>query len=159
MHRLPRRALLLPLLLPALPVQAQPAPRGAPPSPLALPGGMSPLRDGAYRLAFRVGETALPAGTAPTLAEIGRRLAAASATGTGRITVEGHASGPVGDVSAARRLSLARAQAVRDALVAGGLDETRVDVRALGRTNAALDATDILPPGVTRTGDRRPGRS
>ena len=119
---------------------------------------MSPLRDGAYRVAFRVGEQALPAGIAPTLGEIGRRLAAAHGAGTGRITVEGHSTGPGTDASAARRLSLARAIAVRDALVAGGLDETRVDVRALGRTSAALDATDILPPGAARAGERRERR-
>jgi outer membrane protein OmpA-like peptidoglycan-associated protein len=138
----------LALLLLASPALAQN--RGAPPPPLALPSGMAPLTDGAYRLSFRVGETALPTNTAATLSEIGRRLAAATPPGTGRITVEGHASGPANDVSAARRLSLARATAVRDALVAGGLDETRVDVRALGRTPLALDAADILPPGVTR---------
>jgi outer membrane protein OmpA-like peptidoglycan-associated protein len=127
-----------------------PAPRGAPAAPLALPTGMSPLTQGAYRLSFRTNETALPAGTEPTLAEIGRRLAASTQPGLGRVTVEGHASGPANDVSAARRLSLARANAVRDALVAGGMDATRIDVRALGRTQAALDAADILPPGVTR---------
>lgn len=160
MHRLPRRALMFTLLATALPAGgialAQPH-RGAPPMPLALPAGMSPLRDGAYRVAFRVGEAALPAGLAPTLAEIGRRLAAAHAAG-GRITVEGHSTGPGTDASAARRLSLARAIAVRDALVAGGLEETRVDVRALGRTSAALDATDILPPGAARAGERRERR-
>lgn len=147
--KLARRA-LLPLLL-LLPAAAAVAQRSAPPTPLPLPAGMSPLRDGAYRLAFRFGEATLPNGTAATLAEIGRRLAAASAPGHGRVTVEGQASGPANDVSAARRLALARAIAVRDALVAGGLEETRIDVRALGRTAAALDVADILPPGVTRT--------
>lgn len=141
----------------ASPVAAQaPAPRGAPASPLALPTGMSPLTQGAYRLTFRTGETALPPGTEPTLAEIGRRLNATTLPGLGRVTVEGHASGPASDVSAARRISLSRATAVRDALVAGGMDATRVDVRALGRTQAALDAADILPPGVARrTGQQR----
>jgi hypothetical protein len=148
MPLLRRRALLSALLLPAAPAVAQ---RGAPALPLPLPAGMSPLPGGAYRLGLRAGETALPAATAPTLAEIGRRLAAASAPGHGRITVEGQASGPANDASAARRLSLARAIAVRDALVAGGLEETRIDVRALGRTAAALDAADILPPGVARS--------
>lgn len=158
MPRLPRRlAFLLPLML-ATPARAQQG-RAAPPPPLALPAGMSPLRDGAFRVAFRVGDQALGAETVTTLREIGRRLAASTATGTGRITVEGHASGPTNDASAARRISLARANAVRDALVAGGLEETRVDVRPLGRTNAALDATDILPPGAQRAGERRPGRS
>lgn len=151
---MPSRRLLLAALaiLPGT-AHAQ-APRGAPAPPLALPAGMSPLPAGAYRVAFRPGETSLPAGSAPTLAEIGRRLAAIPA-GTGRVTIDGQASGPSNDPSTARRLALARAQAVRAALVAGGLDETRVDVRALGRTQAALDAADILPPGVQRAGATR----
>jgi outer membrane protein OmpA-like peptidoglycan-associated protein len=151
---------LLPLLLllaglsaPAL--AQQPAPRGAPPMPLALPAGMSPLPAGAYRIAFRPGDTSLAEPTRQTLAEIGRRLSVATPTGQGRITVEGQASGPANDVSAARRVALARAQAVRDALVAGGLDATRVDIRALGRTTLALDAADVLPPGVARAGATR----
>jgi hypothetical protein len=143
------------LLLAALPVLALPgaphaqgvAPRGAPPPPLALPAGMSPLPHGAYRVQFRAGEAALPAGIAPTLAELGRRLAAQPA-GTGRVTVEAQVSGPANDASTARRVSLARANEVRNGLVAGGLDATRVDVRPLGRTTAALDVADILPPGV-----------
>lgn len=142
------RALLALLLLTA-PAIAQN--RGAPAPPLPLPAGMAPLTQGAYRLNFRGAETTLPANTAPTLAEVGRRLQAATLPGLGRITVEGHTSGPANDVSAARRIALARATVVRDALVAGGLDATRVDIRALGRTQAALDAADILPPGVTRS--------
>ena len=52
------------------------------------------------------------------------------------------------DVSAARRLSLTRAQAVKSALVAGGLTPTRIDLRPLGRLSGAQDTVDILPPGV-----------
>lgn len=148
-----RRTLLALPLLVAPPALAQ-APRGAPAPPLALPAGMSPLPAGAYRIAFRPNETALPAGLAATLAELARRLALLPA-GTGRVTVEGHASGPPNDASAARRVALARAQAVRAALVAGGLEETRIDVRGLGRTPAALDAADILPPGIARAGATR----
>lgn len=146
-------ALLILALSGAAHAQA-PAPRGAPAAPLALPTGMTPLTQGAFRLTFRTNEATLPPGTAPTLAEIGRRLNAATLPGLGRITVEGHASGPANDASAARRLSLARANAVREALVAGGMDATRIDVRGLGRTQAALDAADILPPGVTRRTDQ-----
>jgi outer membrane protein OmpA-like peptidoglycan-associated protein len=142
-----RRALSL---LAALPVPAMAQQRGAPAPPLALPAGMSPLPNGAYRLQFRVGEQAVPAAAAPTLAEIGKRLAELP-EGRGRITVEGQSSGPAQDAATARRVSLARAIAVRDALVAGGLAETRVDVRALGRTPAGLDTADILPPGAART--------
>jgi outer membrane protein OmpA-like peptidoglycan-associated protein len=138
-----RRALaVLPLLALPHPGRAQAAP--------ALPAGMTALPEGGVRVIFPRGDATLPAGTAPALAEIGRRLAERPA-GFGRITVEGQASGPMEDASIARRLSLARAQAVRSALVAGGLDATRVDVRALGRVAAALDAADVLPPEAPRT--------
>jgi outer membrane protein OmpA-like peptidoglycan-associated protein len=146
-----RRALLVASLLvvPAGVRGQGGASRAAPAPPLALPAGMSPLPNGAVRVVFRVGQAELPAGAAETLAEIGRRLAERPA-GSGRIAVDGQASGPANDASVARRLSLARAQAVRRALVAGGLDETRVDVRALGRTPAALDVADVLPPEAQR---------
>lgn len=120
----------------------------------ALPAGVSALPEGVVRVAFRPGEAALPEGAGPALAALGARLAARPA-GAGRVTVEGQASGPADDPSTARRLSLARAQAVRAALVAGGIAETRVDVRPLGRTAAGLDAADILPPEAPRSGQAR----
>ncbi len=152
-----RRPFLLAVPMLALSAPHAGAQRGAPPVPIPLPSGMSPLPRGAYRVNFRSGQSALPDGVAPALAEIGRRLAAAPG-GVGRITVEGQASGPANDASAARRLALARAVAVRGGLVAGGLDETRVDVRPLGRTQAALDAADILPPTETPPGGGSPAR-
>jgi outer membrane protein OmpA-like peptidoglycan-associated protein len=106
---------------------------------------MSPLPRGAWRVRFRVGQAELPEATRTALNEIGRRLAALP-EGRGRITVEGQASGPANDASAARRLALTRAGVVRAALVEGGLAETRVDLRALGRTPAGLDCADVLPP-------------
>jgi|GEM_PF-3533074 len=146
-----RRSLAaLPLLALAPEVRAQ-APRGAPAPPLALPTGMSPLPQGAWRVQFRAGDATLPAGAAEALREIGRRLAATPA-GFGRITVEGQASGPANDASVARRVSLARATAVRGALVAGGLEETRVDLRPLGRTPAGLDCADVVPPAARTAG-------
>ena len=120
-----------------------------------LPPSMAALPQGSVRLIFRAGETALPPGAGDAIGALGRRLAAAHA-GQGRVTVEAQASGPEGDGSAARRLSLARAQAVRAALVAGGLADTRVDIRALGVTPARLDAADILPPGTARSERTRP---
>ena len=110
--------------------------------------------EGGWRVAFAPGDASLPLGAAVALAEIGRSLAARPA-GAGRITVEGQASGPADDVSAARRLSLARAVAVRQALAVGGLEPTRVDVRALGLGAAALDIADILPPEAPRSGQTR----
>ncbi|HEV7265105.1 MAG TPA: OmpA family protein [Falsiroseomonas sp.] len=128
-----RRSLAALLLLPVLAVPARAE------APLAA------LPEGGWRVAFPPGEATLPAGAAAALAELAGELARRPA-GTGRITVEGQASGPAHDGSVARRLSLARAQAVRAALAAAGLETTRVDLRPLGRTEAALDAADILPP-------------
>lgn len=143
-------------VLAVLPLLALPVP-GRAQTPPALPAGMTELPQGGVRVVFPAGAATLPAGAAPALAELGRRLAERPA-GFGRITVEGQASGPAEDASTARRLSLARAQAVRGALVAGGLDQTRVDVRALGRTAAALDAADVLPPEAPRSpGTNRAG--
>lgn len=148
--------LLAAFLLAALPglAPAQVPPRAPEPPALALPANMSRLPNGAWRLAFPPADSALPQGSAATLATIGRYLAALP-PGTGRITVEGHASGPADDASLARRLSLARALAVREALTAGGIEETRIDVRALGHSVAALDVADILPPGTPRSGQTR----
>ncbi len=125
---------------------AAPTPSGPaqpPEPPLALPPGMSALPQGGWRLGFADESAAIIApALQATLAEIGRRLANRP---RGRVSLVALASGPVGDASAARRLTLARALAVKQALAAGGLAETRIDVRALGRTAEAVDAVDILP--------------
>ncbi len=110
---------------------------------MALPQGMVALPQGGWRVRF-AGDT--PAGIAQpvqaTLVEIGRRLGSRP---LGRVSLVAQASGPVDDVSAARRVTLARALVVKQALAAGGLAENRIDVRAQGRTAEAEDAVDILP--------------
>lgn len=158
-------AALLPLPLPARaqdaadpqlpePAQAPPAPpalapTGAPmvpqpgPAPQGLPPGMTLLPDGAVRIALTADR--IPPALNETLGQLGARFAALPA---GRITVEAQVAGPAQDASMARRASLARAQAVKAALVAGGLDATRIDLRPLGRLPAAVEVVDILPPGV-----------
>lgn len=165
-----RRALIAGLLLPALaaraqdvpdasslpdpapapPAPAQLAPMGAPmvpppppPAPAGLPPEMQARADGVVRIAWR-GQALDPAVEA-ALRVLGARFAALPA---GRITVEAQVPGPTNDVSLARRASLAHAQAVKAALVAGGLDATRIDLRPLGRLPAGLDAVDVVPPGV-----------
>ncbi|MBR0651488.1 hypothetical protein GXW78_17595 [Roseomonas terrae] len=163
-----RRALLIGLLLVGLGARAQEAPEAllpepapAPPAPAALaptgapivpqpappqptlPAGMETMADGVVRIALR-GEAIDPP-LAEALRQMGGRLAALPA---GRVTVEAQVAGPANDVSMARRASLARAQAVKAALMVGGLDATRIDLRPLGRLPAGVDAVDILPPGV-----------
>lgn len=128
---------------PPPPVQLTPL-RPQAPQPMAGPlQGLQTLPQGGFRLRM-TGMDLTPAQTAAVQA-LARDLAALP---QGRITVEAQVAGPADDVSAARRLSLARAQAVKSALVAGGLTPTRIDLRPLGRLPGAQDAVDILPPGV-----------
>jgi outer membrane protein OmpA-like peptidoglycan-associated protein len=142
-------------LLPPEPALAPPAPAalaptGAPmvppppPSPQGnLPAGMTLRPDGVVRFTL-AGDTIAPA-LAEFLHAMGARLGALP---YGRIAVEVQVSGPANDASLARRASLARAQAVKAMLVAGGLDATRIDLRPLGRLSAGVDTVDVLPPGV-----------
>ncbi|MCO6418248.1 hypothetical protein JYK14_19060 [Siccirubricoccus sp. KC 17139] len=171
-----RRALLLLALALPLPAAAEdePVPREpalAPPEPARLPDrpapspaapaartapqqslpGMEALPSGAWRLRFGEGVAEVPQAAAPALAELGRRLAAGP---PGRVTILAQASGPE-DVSTARRLSLARGFAVKQALEAGGLPATRIDIRPMGRTPDGLDSADIQPPPSRGTTDRR----
>lgn len=128
---------------PPPPVQLSPL---RPQSPRPLPGplqGLQTLPQGGFRL--RMTGADLTEAQTSAVQALGRDLAALP---HGRITVEAQVAGPTDDVSAARRLSLARAQAVKSALVAGGLTPTRIDLRPLGRLPAGHDAVDILPPGV-----------
>jgi hypothetical protein len=145
----PGRRLLLALLWPA-PTLAQPAatpPAALPPLPaIRLARGVTQLPPGAWRVAFAP-EREVP--EAEQIAALGRIGAALQAGSLGRITLNSEASTGE-DISTHRRLSLARARAVKDALVAGGLDDTRVDIRALGRTASGLDVVDILSPTAPR---------
>jgi hypothetical protein len=147
----PRR-LLLALLLP-LPALAQPLGTPAPP-PVALPPmprlrlapGITELPQGAWRVTFAPERDTLePA----QQAALGRLGAALNTSSMGRILLNSEASAGE-DLSTHRRLSLARARAVKAALVAGGLAETRVDIRALGRTENHRDVVDVLSPTAPR---------
>jgi hypothetical protein len=124
----------------------RPAPAAARPRPqvIAPPPGLEALPNGG----LRIQGAALDAATRAALGDYGRRLAALP---NGRVTVLAEVAGPAEDAHLARRLSLSRAQAAKAALVAGGLDETRIDLRPLGRTAAGTDRLDVLPPGVDRS--------
>ncbi|MBO1074732.1 hypothetical protein [Roseomonas marmotae] len=133
---------------PAPPDLNQPPRPAAPPQQLSmvnLPPSMRSLPDGGWRIEGMAANGKLDPATTNTLAEIGRRLAAET---VGRVVVVAQVVGPAEDISVARRASLASAQAIRRALEAGGLPGTRIDLRPLGRTAAAEDAIELLPPGA-----------
>ncbi len=139
--------------VPSPPAEAPPAPALL--SPDGRPSDAGPafeaLAEGRWRIRFAVGREDLSEAAAGRIEDLGRRLAGAAPAG--RVTVEAQSSGPDADVSAARRLSLGRALAIKAALANGGLAPTRIDLRPLGRTPEAVDAADILPPPVARRGD------
>lgn len=149
---MPRRRLLLALLLP-LPAAAQPLgapatpPAALPPIPaLNLPRGVTALPQGIWRVSFAADRDTLEPEQRAALGRLGAALQAGS---IGRILLNSEASAG-DDLSTHRRLSLARARAVKAALVAGGLVETRVDIRPLGRTANGRDAVDVLSPTAPR---------
>jgi hypothetical protein len=77
-----------------------------------------------------------------------RRLGAALAAHPGRLTIEVEVAGPAQDASAARRASLDRARALRDALAEGGRDPRRVDLVPRGRGASGQDRVAVLAGGA-----------
>jgi outer membrane protein OmpA-like peptidoglycan-associated protein len=139
---------------PSPPAEAPPAPALLSPDSRPSAGeAFEALAEGRWRIRFAAGREDLSEAAAGRVGELGRRIAEAASAG--RVTVEAQSSGPEADVSAARRLSLGRALAVKAALASGGLAPTRIDLRPLGRTPEAVDAADILPPAARRTTGRR----
>ena len=150
-----RRRALLPglLLLPGLAraqvpgAGAAPAPQPLPPLPhVALTRGITLIEPGAWRVEFPSGSEMLAAPQRIVLGRIGAILQAGS---VGRVTLISEV-GDGSDLSATRRLSLARARAVKAALVAGGLSERRIDIRAMGQAAARRDTVDVLGPLVAK---------
>lgn len=148
----------------AAPAQAQPDPALAPPPPVELSpfpapaapaaplpsapplAGVESLPGGGWRLTFEAGGDTPSAPQGLALPQLGAFLARET---TGRVTLWAEAFGEE-DVSATRRLALRRGLAVRSGLVAGGLPETRVDIRPLGHVGPGRDLVDVLPLGATR---------
>jgi len=110
------------------PPPLKPAPLPAPTPVVAkpvLPAPAKPL--GAVEVDFAPGSATLPAASAAAL----KPWCASS----GRIDIAAHAPVDPADPSSAMRLSLARALAVRDALLACGVPGTSILPRALGAGN------------------------
>lgn len=78
---------------------------------------------------FKPGITELGAGAQPVLDALANRLLANPQL---RVQLVSHATGAADDAMEARRVSLARAVAVRAYLLGKGVQSLRIDVRALG---------------------------
>jgi outer membrane protein OmpA-like peptidoglycan-associated protein len=95
-------------------------------------------------LKFKAGATDLGNGPQPVLDTIANRLLAHE---TLRVQIVSHATGGADDAMEARRVSLARAVAVRAYLIEKGVRSLRIDVRALGNradTGPVADQVDLL---------------
>jgi outer membrane protein OmpA-like peptidoglycan-associated protein len=87
----------------------------------------------------------------PTEAEaVLTKIAALVANTDRRLQLNAYAGGTPETVSAARRLSLSRALAVRSFLIEAGVRSTRIDVRALGLADddGPPERVDILLLGL-----------
>jgi outer membrane protein OmpA-like peptidoglycan-associated protein len=114
---------------------------GEPSKPVDPTAGFSVLS----RVRFSIGKADVPAQAQATLDGVAQRLM------TSQVRVKLAAfSGKAGDrSSAARRLSLARALAIRSYLVAKGVPVDRVDVLAFGgATDGVSDRVDVLVRGI-----------
>jgi outer membrane protein OmpA-like peptidoglycan-associated protein len=93
---------------------------------------------------FNAGATDLARGPQPTLDAVAARLLGNDNL---RVQVIAHATGSADDAMEARRVSLARAVAVRAYLIDKGVRSLRIDVRALGNRSdggPVADQVDLL---------------
>ena len=128
---LPEPAVVTVLELPELEPAAAPEPE---PDPIvaALPAAETAAPADLLRIEFDGDSADLPGGADNDLRAIADRLLQDEAL---RAQVKAYAGGSSGSASAARRLSLSRALAVRSVLIEQGVRSTRIDVRALGDRN------------------------
>lgn len=95
-------------------------------------------------LKFKPGATDLGNGPQPVLDTLANRLLANESL---RIQIVSHATGGTDDAMEARRVSLARAVAVRAYLIEKGVRSLRIDVRALGNraeNGPVADQVDLM---------------
>jgi outer membrane protein OmpA-like peptidoglycan-associated protein len=139
----------------AAPVAAHPSVSAAAPAPshtagavatphITVPKGLSKQAS----VLFNRNSFGLSDNTNATLNDLAFSLKTALASGASRVELVGYGGNPGSTSSSARRLSLERALAVRQALIADGVPAERIDVRALGGVPAndhgATDRVDIF---------------
>ena len=109
----------------------------------ALPPATGPLQDGdSIRIVFDADSSKLPQSARDALAEMAGKMRSQE---TLRLQLLAYAGNADTSASAARRLSLSRALAVRSFLIENGVRSTRIDVRALGNksTEEVTERVDI----------------
>jgi outer membrane protein OmpA-like peptidoglycan-associated protein len=132
------------------PVPPPPAVQAPPPPPPPISDTATSAATAAgtgLRVTFGTGETDLSPASATAI----QNLVQTGPQGDGiSFNVVAYAAGTPEDPSTARRLSLARALAVRSALIADGVSSTRIYVRALGAQagDAPPDRVDLSVLGV-----------
>ena len=134
----------------ALAPVAPPQPESAappPPPPISDNSATAATSNGAgLRVTFVAGQADL----SPSSAAAIKQLVATAPPGPNTsFNVAGYAAGTPEDPSTARRLSLSRALAVRSALMADGVNSTRIYVRALGAASSdePADRVDLAVLG------------
>jgi outer membrane protein OmpA-like peptidoglycan-associated protein len=122
---------------------APPPANAAPPAPPPIAAGAATTAAataGGLRLDFAPTQSDLSPGSADSI----KHLVQAAPTGDSTtFNVLAYATGAPGDPSAARRLSLARAIAVRSALIADGVPSSRIYLRALGEPSGGGPADRV----------------
>jgi len=102
------------------------------------------IGDKTVRVQFPVGATDLPEGAQRDLDGLAQKL---KSNEQSRLQLVAYAAGGPDEANQARRLSLSRALAVRTYLIAQGVPNSRMDVRALGNRSdgsAPPDRVDIV---------------
>ncbi|MFD2263289.1 OmpA family protein [Lacibacterium aquatile] len=134
-------AAVAPPAAPAAPAAATPAPA------VAVPAPAEPAPAPAPAIAEKVDFSVLFEANSSQLTDAGKQslqqFAAGALGGNGRIELRAYAAGSDEQATQARRLSLARALAVRSFLTQQGFATTRVDVRALGNQGGAANADRV----------------
>lgn len=137
---------------PAAVAMAAPAASTAAPTPAPAAGAAPPVQmaaattvgSGLSAIKFPAGVTDLPPGPQPALDAVAARLLADQSL---RVQVIAHATGSADEAMEARRVSLARAVAVRAYLINKGVRSLRIDVRALGNRadeGPVADQVDLM---------------
>jgi len=129
---------------PVAPPQPEPEPAvTAAVEPQATPQTSAPATPGTVAVLFPAGGAELPGDAESQLDSV---VAALDADASVRLQLKAYADGADGAASAARRLSLSRALAVRGYLIDAGVSSTRIDVRALGSKfeSGPADRVDVI---------------